>query len=186
MGKTIKTPLTYDEIENLKAGDSIFLSGYIYTARDAAHKRLVELIKSGQKLPFDISDEVIYYAGPSPAKLGMPIGSVGPTSSYRMDSYAPYLLDMGLKGMIGKGARSRNVINSIVKNKAVYFGAIGGVAVLISKCVKSAEVIAYRDLGAEAVRKLYVEKFPLIVIVDKYGNNYYEIGQREYLRSIGR
>ena len=186
MGRMIKTPLTYDEIKNLKAGESVFLSGYIYTARDAAHKRLVELIKSGEKLPFDVSDQVIYYAGPSPAKPYMAIGSVGPTSSYRMDSYAPYLLDMGLKGMIGKGERSKDVINSIVKNKAVYFGAIGGAAALISKCVKSSEVIAYRDLGSEAVRKLYVEKFPLIVIVDSDGNNYYDIGQREYLRSIGR
>lgn len=183
MKKKIITPLTDDVVKTLKAGDSVLLTGYIYTARDAAHKRLVELLNEGKKLPFDINGQVIYYVGPTPAKEGMPIGSAGPTTSYRMDPYAPKLLEIGLKGMIGKGSRNDEVINAIKKYNGVYFAAIGGAAALTAKCVKSSELIAYEDLGAEAVRKLYVEDLPLIVVIDSQGNNYYEIGQREYLNS---
>ncbi|MCX7884561.1 MAG: Fe-S-containing hydro-lyase [Caloramator sp.] len=183
MKKKIITPLTDDAVKILKAGDSVLLTGYIYTARDAAHKRLIELLNEGKKLPFDINGQVIYYVGPTPAKEGMPIGSAGPTTSYRMDPYAPKLLEIGLKGMIGKGYRGDEVINAIKKYNGVYFAAIGGAAALTAKCVKSSELIAYEDLGAEAVRKLYVEDLPLIVVIDSHGNNYYEIGQREYLNS---
>jgi fumarate hydratase subunit beta len=184
MSKRITTPLTEDKVKELKAGDSVLLTGYIYTARDAAHKRLVELLNDGKELPIDIKDQVIYYVGPTPAKPGQPIGSAGPTTSYRMDPYTPALLDRGLKGMIGKGLRGEEVVESIKKNKAVYFAAIGGAAALTGKCVKSSELIAYEDLGAEAIRKLYVEDLPLIVVIDKDGNNYYEIGQREYLSTL--
>ncbi|SKA90322.1 fumarate hydratase subunit beta [Caloramator quimbayensis] len=183
MKKKITTPLTDDAVKELKAGDSVLLTGYIYTARDAAHKRLVELLKEGKNLPFDINGQVIYYVGPTPAKEGMPIGSAGPTTSYRMDPYAPKLLEIGLKGMIGKGSRNDEVINAIKKYNGVYFAAIGGAAALTAKCVKSSELIAYEDLGAEAIRRLYVEDLPLIVVIDSDGNNYYEIGQREYLNS---
>jgi fumarate hydratase subunit beta len=184
MSKKFTTPLTEYKIKNLIAGDSILLSGYIYTARDAAHKRLVELLSEGKELPFDVNGEVIYYVGPTPAKPGQVIGSAGPTTSYRMDAYTPTLLDKGLKGMIGKGLRGQDVIESIKQNKAVYFAAIGGAAALTGKCVKSSELIAYEDLGAEAIRKLYVEDLPLIVVIDSEGNNYYEIGQMEYLNSL--
>ncbi|NLM05212.1 MAG: Fe-S-containing hydro-lyase [Clostridiales bacterium] len=183
MIKKITTPLTSDQIQDLKAGDNVLITGYIYTARDAAHKRLVELLDQGKELPIDIKDQIIYYVGPTPAKEGEPIGSAGPTTSYRMDPFTPALLEKGLKGMIGKGKRSEEVIDAIVKEGATYFVAVGGAAALIGKCVKSAEVIAYEDLGAEAIRKLYVEDFPAIVVVDKDGNNYYEIGQREYLEA---
>ncbi len=181
MSIKINTPLTEDKIKNLKAGDSVLITGYIYTGRDAAHKRMIETLEKGEELPINIKNETIYYLGPSPAKKGQIIGSAGPTSSYRMDAYTPTLLNLGLKGIIGKGKRNSEVINSIVENKAVYFAAIGGAAALISKCIKSSEIVAYEDLGTEAIRKLYVEDFPAIVVVDSEGKNYYEIGQREYL-----
>lgn len=177
----INTPLTYEKIKDLKAGDTLLLSGIIYTARDAAHKRLVELLDKGLDLPINIKDETIYYVGPTPAKEGQVIGSAGPTTSYRMDSYSPRLLDLGLKAMIGKGARNQEVIDSIIKNKAIYLGAIGGAAALISKTIISSEVIAYEDLGAEAIRRMEVKDMPLTVIIDTKGNNLYKQGQEEYL-----
>ncbi|AGX41293.1 Fe-S-containing hydro-lyase [Clostridium saccharobutylicum] len=180
----LHTPLTEDRISNLRAGDSILLSGTIYSARDAAHKRLIELLDEGKELPLNIKDEIIYYVGPSPAKPGKVIGSAGPTTSYRMDAYAPKLMDLGLKGMIGKGARNTEVIESIKKNKAVYFGAIGGAAALIGKSIVKSEIIAYEDLGAEAIRKMEVKDMPLVVIIDSKGDNLYELGQKEYLDSI--
>lgn len=186
MSKRITMPLTEEKIKELKAGDSVLLTGTIYTARDAAHKRFIELLKDGKKLPFDIEDQAIYYVGPTPAKEGQPIGSAGPTTSYRMDAYTPTLLEKGLNGMIGKGMRSETVIEAMKKFGAVYFAAIGGAAALTAKCVKSSEIVAYEDLGAEAVRKLYVEDLPLVVVIDRYGNNYYEIGQQEYLKNKGR
>lgn len=181
MIKNITTPLKEEVTMNLKAGDSVLLSGTIYTARDAAHARLIKLLDDGQKLPINLEDQIIYYVGPTPEKPGEIIGSAGPTTSYRMDSYTPRLLDLGLKGMIGKGARSEGVIESIKKNKSIYFGAIGGAGALISKCITSSEVIAYDDLGAEAIRKLEVKDMPLVVIIDTKGNNLYEIGKNEYL-----
>lgn len=182
----LQTPLTEDQISKLKAGDSVLLSGIIYSARDAAHKRLVDLLDEGKGLPLNIKDETIYYVGPSPAKPGKVIGSAGPTTSYRMDAYAPRLMDLGLKGMIGKGARNQEVIDSIIKNKCVYFGAIGGAAALIAKSIVKSEVIAYEDLGAEAIRKMEVKDMPLVVIIDSEGNNLYKLGQEEYLNSINR
>lgn len=179
--KKLTTPLTDDQIEGLEAGDNVYITGYIYTGRDAAHKRLVDLVKEGKELPIDVDGAVIYYVGPAPAKGDRPIGSAGPTTSYRMDPFAPTLLDLGLKGMIGKGKRSDEVIDSIVKNKAVYFAAIGGAAALIAKSVKEAEIVTYEDLGAEAVRKLYVEDFPCTVVVDSKGNDLYKLGRKEYL-----
>lgn len=184
MGKRIITPLTEEKVMGLKAGDSILLSGTIYSARDAAHKRLIDLINEGKELPFDIKGEIIYYVGPSPAKPGQVIGSAGPTTSYRMDSYTPTLLDLGLKGMIGKGARSEEVINSIKINKSIYFGAIGGAAALIGKSITNSEIIAYEDLGAEAIRKMEVKDLPLVVVIDAEGKNLYEIGQEAYLKTI--
>ncbi|MEG1287202.1 Fe-S-containing hydro-lyase [Clostridium sp.] len=186
MEKIITTPLTEEKILGLKAGDSILLSGIIYTARDAAHKRLIDLIRQKKELPLNIDGEIIYYVGPSPAKPGEVIGSAGPTTSYRMDSYSPELLDLGLKGMIGKGDRSEAVIESIKKNKSIYFGAIGGAAALIGKCVVKSEIIAYEDLGAEAIRKLEVKELPLIVVIDSNGNNLYKIGQEAYLNSLNK
>lgn len=180
----LNTPLTYDKIKGLKSGDSILLSGVIYSARDAAHKRLISLLNEGKKLPFNIKDETIYYVGPSPAKPGDVIGSAGPTTSYRMDTYTPKLIDLGLKGMIGKGARNKEVINAIVRNNAVYFGAIGGAAALISKSIIKSEIIAYEDLGAEAIRRMEVRDMPLVVIIDSEGNNLYELGQKDYLSTI--
>lgn len=177
----ITTPLTEEKTKKLKAGDSVLLSGVIYTGRDAAHKRLIELLDKGQELPLHIKDEIIYYVGPSPAKPGHVIGSAGPTTSYRMDSYAPKLLDLGLKGMIGKGARNQEVIDAIVRNKAIYFGAIGGAAALIAKSIVKSEVIAYDDLGSEAIRRLEVKDMPIVVIIDSEGNNLYEVGQKDYL-----
>ncbi|MGN2338947.1 Fe-S-containing hydro-lyase [Clostridium cagae] len=168
----------------LKAGDTVLLSGIIYSARDAAHKRLIELLDKDEKLPLSIDNEIIYYVGPSPAKPGSVIGSAGPTTSYRMDSYAPRLLDLGLKGMIGKGARNEEVIESIRKNKAIYFGAIGGAAALIAKSIVKSEIIVYEDLGAEAIRKMEVKDMPLVVIIDSAGNNLYEIGQKDYLYTL--
>lgn len=184
MEKKITTPLTKDKVKDLKAGDSVLISGTIYTARDAAHKRLVDLLDKGEKLPFDVKDQIIYYVGPSPAKPGKALGSAGPTTSYRMDPYAPRLLDEGLKGMIGKGLRDENVINAIKRNTGVYFAAIGGAAALISKSIKEAELIAYEDLGAEAIRKLKVVDLPVLVVIDSEGNNLYEIGKSEYLNSL--
>ncbi len=180
----LQTPLTEDKIKGLKSGDSVLLSGVIYSARDAAHKRLIDLLNEGRELPLNIKDETIYYVGPSPAKPGNVIGSAGPTTSYRMDAYAPALMDLGLKGMIGKGARNKEVIDSIVKNGAVYFGAIGGAAALIAKSIVKSEIIAYEDLGAEAIRRMEVKDMPLVVIIDSKGNNLYELGQKEYLRSV--
>lgn len=184
MDKRITTPLTEEKVKELKAGDSVLISGIIYTARDAAHKRLVELLDKGEKLPVDVENSIIYYVGPTPAKPGQPIGSAGPTTSYRMDSYAPRLLEIGLKGMIGKGLRSKEVIESMKKNKAVYFAAIGGAAALMGKSIKSAEIVAYEDLGSEAIRRLEVEDLPVVVVIDSEGNNLYEMGQREYLNSV--
>lgn len=186
MEKKITTPLTEDKVKGLKAGDTVLITGTIYTARDAAHKRLVDLLDKGEELPIDVKDEIIYFVGPTPAKPGMSIGSAGPTTSYRMDAYSPRLLDIGLKGMIGKGFRSKEVIESIVKNKAVYFAAIGGAAALIGKSVQKAEVVTYEDLGAEAIRKLQVKDLPVVVVIDSEGNNLYEIGQREYLESLNK
>ena len=180
----LHTPLTEDKISNLKAGDNILLSGVIYSARDAAHKRLIELLDKGKELPLNIKDETIYYVGPSPAKPDQVIGSAGPTTSYRMDAYAPRLMDLGLKGMIGKGARNEEVIDSIKKNKAVYFGAIGGAAALIGKSIIKSEIIAYEDLGAEAISRMEVKDMPLVVIIDPQGNNLYDIGQKSYLESV--
>ncbi|KLE17336.1 MULTISPECIES: Fe-S-containing hydro-lyase [Clostridium] len=183
MDKKINTPLTYEKIKDLKAGDRVLLTGSIYTARDAAHKRLIDLLDAKLELPINIKDETIYYVGPTPAKEGNVIGSAGPTTSYRMDAYSPKLLDLGLKAMIGKGARNEEVINSIIKNKAIYFGAIGGAAALISKSITKSEIIAYEDLGAEAIRRMEIKDMPLIVIIDTEGNNLYKQGQEEYLRS---
>lgn len=184
MEKRITAPLTEEVIRDLKAGDSVLISGIIFTARDAAHKRLIELLEDGKELPINVKDQIIYYVGPTPAKPGMAMGSAGPTTSYRMDAYTPQLLDLGLKGMIGKGLRSKEVMASIIKNKAVYFGAIGGAAALIGKSINNAEVLAYEDLGSEAIRKLEVIDLPVVVIIDSEGNNLYEIGQKNYLDSI--
>jgi fumarate hydratase subunit beta len=176
----IKTPLDEETIEKLKAGDQVFITGVIYTARDAAHKRLVETLDKGEKMPFDLTGQTVYYMGPSPAKPGQAIGSAGPTTSGRMDSYAPRLMASGLKGMIGKGNRSQAVKDAIKKYKAVYFAAIGGAGALISKSIKKAEVIAYEDLGAEAIRRLEVENFPVTVINDIHGGDLYEQGKAKY------
>lgn len=184
MEKRITTPLTEEKVKGLKAGDTVLLSGVIYTGRDAAHKRLVELLDKGETLPIDVKDSIIYYVGPTPAKEGQPIGSAGPTTSYRMDDYTPALLDQGLRGMIGKGLRNEKVVESMKKNKAVYFGAIGGAAALIGKCVKKAEVVTYEDLGAEAIRRLEIEDMPVVVVIDCEGNNLYQQGQRAYLESV--
>ncbi|MFD3155662.1 Fe-S-containing hydro-lyase [Haloimpatiens sp. FM7330] len=184
MEKRITTPLTEEKVKDLKIGDAVLISGTIYTARDAAHARLVKLLDEGKELPMDIKDGIIYYVGPTPAKPGKALGSAGPTTSYRMDPYAPRLLDEGLRGMIGKGLRSKEVIDAIVRNKGVYFAAIGGAAALIGKSVKKAELIAYEDLGAEAVRKLEVEDLPVVVVIDSKGNNLYKEGQDAYLKSM--
>ncbi len=169
----LNAPFSVNEIKNLKAGDKIFLSGTIYTARDAAHKRMDETLDENKALPFDIRGQVIYYMGPSPARPGRPIGSAGPTTASRMDKYTPRLLDLGLIGMIGKGKRSPEVHKSIIRNKAVYLAAIGGAGALLSKCIKNSEVIAYDDLGTEAIRKLTVENLPCIVVTDPEGNSLY-------------
>lgn len=186
MAKEVKltTPLTRDDLKDIEAGDMVYISGYIYTGRDAAHKRLCELLEQGKQLPIDVKGQIIYYVGPTPAKPGEPIGSAGPTTSYRMDAYAPQLLDIGLLGMIGKGKRNQAVIDKIVEHGACYFAAIGGAAALIKSKIKSAEVICYEDLGAEAVRKLYVEDFPVTCIIDSKGNNLYEKGRKAYLDSL--
>ena len=184
MAMTVKTPLSREEARKLKAGDSVLLTGVIYTARDAAHKRLCELVEQGKELPMDAKDAVIYFVGPTPARPGEAIGSAGPTTSYRMDAYSPTMIEQGLTGMIGKGKRSPEVIAAMKEHGAVYFGAIGGAGALLSKCIKKAEVIAYEDLGAEAIRRLEVEDFPVVVIIDSEGNNLYETGRAEYLESL--
>lgn len=171
---------TDEKIKSLKAGDSLLLSGRIYTARDAAHQRMAENYEKGIDFPFDIKGQAVYYAGPCPAKPGEVIGSCGPTTAGRMDAYTPLLLNKGLKIMIGKGARSREVIDAIIDNTCVYLGAIGGAGALIAQCIKSARVIAYEDLGTEAIRELLVEDFPVTVLVDSYGNDIYKIGQESY------
>ena len=176
----IKSPLDEGTIKNLKAGDQVLITGVIYTARDAAHKRLVEALDKGEKLPLDLTNQTIYYMGPSPARPGQVIGASGPTTSGRMDSYAPRLMAAGLKGMIGKGNRSQAVKDAMKKYRAVYFAAIGGAGALISKSIKKAEVIAYEELEAEAVRRLEVEYFPATVINDIYGNDLYEEGKAKY------
>ncbi len=177
----ITTPLSKEEIQKLKAGDTVYISGTIYTARDAAHKRLIELIEQNKDLPFDINGAVIYYVGPTPAMPNRAIGSAGPTTSYRMDAYTPTLLNLGLAAMIGKGDRNESVVNSIIKNCSVYFAAIGGAGAYLSNCIKKSKIIAYEDLGAEAVHKLEVENFPVIVAIDSCGRNYYKIGRDEFL-----
>lgn len=178
----ITTPLTESVIEKLHAGDKVSITGVIYVGRDAAHKRLVAALDAGEALPFDPQGQIIYYMGPAPAKPGDPIGSAGPTTSYRMDPYAPRLMQVGLKGMIGKGNRSQPVRQAMMTHKAVYMGAIGGAGALIAKSIKKAEVIAYDDLGAEALRRLEVEAFPAIVVNDIYGGDAYEDGLRQYNR----
>lgn len=183
MEKKITLPLTKEIARSLNSGDRVLLTGTIYTSRDAGHKRMCEALAKGEKLPFDPRDAVIYYVGPTPAKPGQVIGSAGPTTSGRMDAYAPTLMSVGARGMIGKGARLPEVIEAMKKYSGVYFGAIGGAGALLSKCIKSAKLIAYEDLGAEALRELYVEDMPLTVVIDSKGNNLYETGREEYRRN---
>lgn len=180
MDKYINVPLSDTDAKSLHAGDYVYLTGTIYTARDAAHKRMYEALQVGESLPVDMVNNVIYYMGPSPAREGRPIGSAGPTTSSRMDKYAPSLLDLGLKGMIGKGKRSQQVKDAIVRNGAVYFAAVGGAGALLSKSITESEVIAYDDLGTEAIRKLMVKDFPVIVVIDSEGNNLYETAICDY------
>ena len=175
MDKYIKAPIDDEVVNSLKAGDYVYITGTIYTARDAAHKRMYDAINNGESIPFELKNNIIYYLGPSPAREGQVIGSAGPTTSSRMDKYTPLLLEHGLKGMIGKGKRSNEVIKSMHKNNAVYFAAIGGAGALLSKCIKKADVIAYDDLGTEAIRKLEVENLPTIVVIDNQENNMYDI-----------
>ena len=180
MAIEVATPLTDEVIAGLKAGDNVSITGVIYTARDAAHKRLVALIKEGQELPMDVRGQIIYYVGPTPAPPGRPIGSAGPTTSGRMDPYAPILMEQGLKAMIGKGSRSQPVKDAMVRYKAVYLAAIGGAGALLARSVKASELVAYEDLGPEAIRRLTVEGFPAVVVNDIYGNDLYEEGVRKY------
>lgn len=180
MEKHIKLPLQQKDIDELEAGDMVYLTGTVYTARDAAHKRMKETLDAGKELPISLQGTTIYYMGPSPAREGRPIGSAGPTTSGRMDKYTPEFLDLGLKAMIGKGRRTQEVTDAIVRNHAVYFAAIGGAGALLSKRIKSAEIIAYEDLGAEAIRKLEVEEFPVIVAIDAEGRNIYDIAAEKY------
>ena len=179
----LTTPVTREDLAPLRAGDRVLLSGVVYTARDAAHKRLCELAEQGRELPIDVRDAVIYYVGPTPARPGEAIGSAGPTTSYRMDAYSPTLIALGETGMIGKGKRGGEVVSAMREHGAVYFGAIGGCGALLSQCVKRAEIVAYEDLGAEAIRRLEVEDFPVIVVIDSQGNNLYETGRQAYLES---
>jgi fumarate hydratase subunit beta len=185
MAKTVKltTPLTDEVLEQLEIGDTVLISGVMYTGRDAAHKRLVDLLKEGKPLPFDVTGQIIYYVGPAPAPPGKPIGSAGPTTSYRMDPYTIPLLEQGLKGMIGKGNRGKEVVDALVRHKAVYLAAVGGAAALIARSIKKAEVVAYEDLGAEAIRRLEVEDFPAVVANDVHGRDLYEQGIKEYART---
>jgi len=180
MDKYINTPITEEVTKNLKSGDYVYLTGTIYVARDAAHKRMMEALERGEELPIDIKDAIIYYMGPSPAREGRPIGSAGPTTATRMDKYAPTLLDLGEKAMIGKGKRSKEVMDAIVRNKAVYFAAVGGAGALLSKCVVKSETVCYGDLGAEAILKMEVKDFPVVVVADSEGNNLYETAIREF------
>ena len=182
MDRHIKAPLNDDEVKILKAGDYVYISGTIYTARDAAHKRMYEALQNGQEVPMPLKNNIVYYMGPSPAREGRPIGSAGPTTASRMDKYTPRLLDLGMGAMIGKGKRSQAVIDAIVRNGAVYFAAVGGAGAILSKCIKESEVIAYDDLGTEAIRKLTVENMPMIVVIDSEGNNLYETAVKEYQR----
>ena len=183
MEKRITLPLTRELARTLKAGDSVLLTGTIYTSRDAGHKRMCEALARGEELPFDPMDATIYYVGPTPAKPGQVIGSAGPTTSGRMDAYAPTMMRVGARGMIGKGARLPEVVEAMKECDGVYFGVIGGAGALLAKCIKSAELVAYEDLGAEALRRLYVEDMPLVVIIDSEGNNLYESGREQYLKS---
>lgn len=176
----LKTPLKEEDLLKLEIGDKLFITGKIYSARDAAHKKLTELLQNGGTLPFDIKGQIIYYVGPSPEKPGMPIGSAGPTTSYRMDKYSPTLLDIGLKGMIGKGERSKAVVEAIIRNKAVYLIAVGGAGVLLAQAIKASKIIAYEELGAEALREMEVENFPCFVGIDTKGNDLYAKGVEEY------
>lgn len=180
MDRYIKAPISPEECKSLKAGDYVYITGTIYTARDAAHKRMDEALAMGKEIPISLNDNIIYYMGPSPAREGRPIGSAGPTTSSRMDKYTPNLLNLGLKGMIGKGKRSKEVIESIVNNGAVYFAAVGGAGAILSKCIKESKVVAYDDLGTEAIRELQVENFPVIVVIDSEGNNLYETSIDKY------
>lgn len=180
MDRHITAPINKETARSLHAGDYVYITGKMYTARDAAHKRMYEILQKGGELPVDWKDQVIYYMGPSPAREGRPIGSAGPTTASRMDKYAPQLLDLGLGAMVGKGKRSQAVIDAIVRNGSVYFAAVGGAGALLSKCITSAEVVAYDDLGTEAIRKLTVENFPAIVVIDSEGNNLYETAIKEY------
>lgn len=180
MDKYIETPLTKDKVKNIQAGDYVYLTGTIYTARDAAHKRMIEELEEGKNLPFDMENQIIYYLGPTPNREGQVIGSAGPTTSSRMDKYAPTLLSHGLTGMIGKGKRNEDVISSMKENTAVYFAAVGGAGALLSQCIKKSEIIAYDDLGTEAICKLYVEKLPVITVIDCQGNNLYETAADEF------
>ena len=182
MPKKLSVPFTPEEARKLRSGDSVLLSGIVYTARDAAHKRLSELLAEGKPLPIDLKNATIYYVGPTPEKDGRPIGSAGPTTAYRMDAYSPMLIEAGETGMIGKGKRSPEVIAAMKKHGAVYFGAIGGAGALLSHCIKKAEIVAYEDLGAEAIRRLEVEDFPVTVIVDADGNDLYETGRAAFCR----
>ena len=180
MNRDIKIPMDKETVESLRAGDYVKITGTIYTARDAAHKRLYEALERGEELPIDIKGTTIYYMGPSPAREGRPIGSAGPTTSSRMDKYAPKLLDLGMTAMIGKGKRSQEVLDAIVRNNGVYFAAVGGAGAIISKTIKESEIVAYEDLGTEAIRKLTVEDFTVIVVVDSKGNNLYETAVKEW------
>lgn len=182
MDKHINAPISDETAASLRAGDYVYITGTIYTARDAAHKRMAEALAKGEKLPIDMKNNIIYYMGPSPAREGRPIGSAGPTTASRMDKYAPDLLDLGLKGMIGKGKRTQAVKDAIIRNKAVYFAAVGGAGAILSKCIKKSDVIAYDDLGTEAIRKLEVENFPVVVVMDCEGNNLYETEIQKYKR----
>lgn len=180
MNRYLESPFTKEKMRELKAGDYVYITGIIYTARDAAHKRMYEALHNGEELPLDLKDNLIYYMGPSPAREGRPIGSAGPTTSSRMDKYAPDLLDLGQAGMIGKGKRNQAVKDSLVKNDAVYFAAVGGAGALLSKSILESETIAYDDLGTEAIRKLTVKEFPVIVVIDSQGNDLYETAIKDY------
>lgn len=183
MEKHLQVPFSKEEADQLTAGDYVYLTGTVYTARDAAHKRMQEALDAGKELPVKIEGNIIYYMGPSPAREGRPIGSAGPTTASRMDKYAPGLLDMGLRGMIGKGKRTPQVLDAVVKNHAVYFAAVGGAGAILSKCITSSEVIAYDDLGTEAIRRLHVENFPVIVVADSKGNNLYATAAEAWKRT---
>ena len=177
----VNLPLTAEKAKQLRAGDTVYLTGEVYTSRDAGHKRMVELLARGEKLPFDPVNATIYYVGPSPARPGQVIGSAGPTTSGRMDAYAPTMLSVGARGMIGKGARSAEVVEAMKKHTGVYFGAIGGAGALLAKCIKKSELIAWEDLQSEALRRLWVENMPLVVVIDAYGNDLYQQGREDYL-----